>query len=128
MVTLAPETPRLSAIQDLSRFSKLLRLVRGTAWVRRFIYNTRAKKKGLNKLKGGLSVDEVNKAEDEWIKDVQSELKDKGNYGQLVRKLGLLEDTDNLRCEGKLVESDLEIEAKETNLTSQRPQADQVSN
>ena len=48
----------------------------------------------------------------EWLKSVQSDLKQQTNFKELVSELGIKEDRAILRGEGTLVNSDLESEAR----------------
>ena len=112
VVTAEPNSTGMSSVLDINRFSSVLRLVRATAWMRRFIHNTRAEKLGSDKLEGELSVQEITEAESEWIKNVQTGVRQEENYKQLVSKFGLVEEKGILKCEGRMVEADLELEAR----------------
>ncbi len=67
-----PKEVGLSLIIDLERFSSKEKLLRVTAWVKRFINACKSKERVKSK---GLTVDEIGKAELEWIKEVQKEEK-----------------------------------------------------
>ena len=97
---------------DLNDYSTLQRLVRVEAWVKRFIDNSRARAKQNDKQNGRLEADELKCAEIEWLKSVQSDLRQQTHFNQLVSELGVKEDRAILRCEGRLVNSDLEREAR----------------
>jgi transposase InsO family protein len=102
----------LKAVIDIERYSSLMRLLKVTAWVRRAVNNFR---KLLNKneyVTTNLTADEINRAEIEWVKVTQCELKEQDNYKQLARKLGLIEEDGILRCTGRLGNSDLELDAQ----------------
>ena len=58
---------------DVNDYSTLQRLVRVTAWIKRFIDNSRAKAKQNEKRTGTLEADELKCAEIEWLKSVISE-------------------------------------------------------
>ena len=63
-----PKVVGLSSIIDLGRYSSKEKLLKVTAWVRRFINACKSKERVKSK---GLTVDEIVKAELEWIKEVQ---------------------------------------------------------
>ena len=107
----------IAGVIDVNDYSTLQRLVRLTAWIKRFIDNSRARAKQNEKRTGRLEADpgeadELKCAEIEWLKSVQSDLKQQTNFKQLVSELGIKEDRAILRCEGRLVNSDLESEAR----------------
>ena len=102
----------LKAVIDIERYSSLMRLLKVTAWVRRAVNNFR---KRLNKnecVTTNLTAEEINRAEIEWVKVTQCEIKEQDNYKQLVRKLGLVEEDGILRCTSRLSNSDLELDAQ----------------
>ena len=112
MMTKAEIVSGITGVIDVNDYSTLQRLVRVTAWIKRFIDNSRAKAKQNEKRTGRLEADELKCVEIEWLKSVQSELKQQTNFKQLVSELGIKEDRAILRCEGRLVNSDLESEAR----------------
>ena len=112
MMTKAEIVSGIAGVIDVNDYSTLQRLVRVTAWIKRFIDNSRAKAKQNEKRTGRLEADELKCAEIEWLKSVQSDLKQQTNFKQLVSELGIKEDRAILRCEGRLVNSDLESEAR----------------
>jgi len=59
---------------DVNDYSTLQRLVRVTAWTKRFIENSRARAKQNEKRTGRLEADELKCSEIEWLKSVQSDL------------------------------------------------------
>ena len=79
-----------------------------TAWVKRFLHNTHAKERTT----GRLEVHELKGAENEWLISVQVDLKKQDNFKQLVGELGIKEHKGILRCEGRLLNSDLDSEAR----------------
>lgn len=103
----------LTNVISLSKFSSLIRLLRVTAWVKRFVWNLKQKKEMKEVVGGELSVCELKTAEKEWTKIAQEELKNEESFNQLKRAYGLEEKDEILRCCGRLGNSDLEIEAKE---------------
>ena len=61
---------------------------------------------------GKLEVRELNEAGLDLIKSAQDKLKKQGNFDQLVSELGIVRHGEILRCEGRLVNSDLEFDAR----------------
>ena len=61
----------LSALPLLDRFSSFTRLKRVTAWVRRFVGNSRARSHGRDRTRGPLSSTELADAETYWVATVQ---------------------------------------------------------
>ena len=57
----------------IDRFSSFTRLTRVTAWMKRFLYNCRASKRGLSRKVEPLSVEELNQAMMYWIRVIQKD-------------------------------------------------------
>ena len=74
MMTKAEIVSGIAGVIDVNDYSTLQRLVRVTAWIKRFIDNLRARAKQNEKRTGRLEEDELKCAEIEWLKSVQSEL------------------------------------------------------
>lgn len=104
----------IAAVVPLNDYSKLQKLVCVVAWVRRFVNNMKASlnKREDAKRAGKLEVRELNEAEIELVKSAQDKLKKQGNFEQLVSELGIVKHGEILRCEGRLVNSDLEFDAR----------------
>ncbi|PFX29857.1 hypothetical protein AWC38_SpisGene5316 [Stylophora pistillata] len=85
----------VSSVIHINDYSSLQRLVRATAWVKRFLHNTRAKERRT----GRLEIYELKGAESEWLKSVQVDLKKQDNFKQLVGEFGIKEHQEILRCE-----------------------------
>ena len=104
----------VTAVVNVNDYSKLHRLVCVTAWIRRFVNNLKAglERTENTKRAGRLEVSELNEAEIALIKSAQDELKKQGNFKQLVSELGVVEQGGILRCVGRLVNSDLEFDAR----------------
>jgi hypothetical protein len=98
---------------SLERFSCLKRLLRVTAWVKRFISNLKRKKLGKEGVSGTLEASELKRAELAWAKAAQLVLKDQQGYKQLARLYGLVEKDEVLHCTGRLGSSELDTEARE---------------
>ena len=103
---------KMSNLIDISKFSGLGKLLRVTAWVKRFLFNLQAAKNGPERRVGELERSEMADAEREWIVRSQEELKKGRNYEDLARKLKLRDDNGILRCSGRLQNSDLEQETQ----------------
>ena len=112
MMTKVEIVSGIAGMTDLNDYSTLQRLVRVTAWIKRLIDNSKARAKQNEKRTGKLEADELKCAEIEWLKSVQSDLKQQTNFKELVSELGIKEDRAILRGEGTLVNSDLESEAR----------------
>ena len=106
------EDQKLSNVMDIKRFSNLGKLLRVTAWVKRFISNLKAKREGLEINQDNLNVENVKDAETDWIKDAQKQLKAEDKFKKSQESLGIFEKNGVLVCTGRLEHSDLEVEAK----------------
>ena len=110
LVVEARQVPCIANIIKIDNFSSLLKLLRVTAWVRRFIYNCRAQSKNTE---GHLTKAEFDDAQNEWIKEAQSNLmKNVDVFEQLKQRFGLVNEQGIYRCVGRLGNSDLNIEAR----------------
>ena len=96
-------------IIDLTKFSNLNKLIAVTAYVHRFIYNSRHQ--GASRVEGPLTVSELTQSNLQWIRQAQTEtfadevanLKVKSRRLPLVRQLRLFLDSDGLlRCGGRI--------------------------
>ena len=103
----------ISSIIEINAFSRLGKLLRVTAWVKRFLFNMLCIRNGTEKREGMLSGSEIADAERLWIKSSQDELKSDRNYEDLATKLKLTEHGGLLRCKGRLEHSDLEPESQQ---------------
>ena len=112
MMVESKQSTGIDAVVNVDDFSTLQRLVTVTAWVMRFIDNVRARKEQRAKRTGKLQVNELRTAEMEWFRSTQDNLKKQENFKQLVSELGVKEDEGILRCVGRLVNSDLEFDAR----------------
>ena len=57
-----------------------------------------------SKLTGRLSVSDLKEVETEWFKCAQEEMKEQGNFKQLVSDLGVVDQGGIFRCAGRLVQ------------------------
>lgn len=75
---------------EIDRYNRTMTLMRVTAWVKRFCFNTKRKRKKERK-RGGLTLQEITEAECDWITVVRKELRQNDNCKQLVSTFGLTE-------------------------------------
>ncbi|XP_046856074.1 uncharacterized protein LOC124449168 [Xenia sp. Carnegie-2017] len=113
LITSARSLFGIGNVISISKYSTLTRLLRVTAWVKRFVYNLKQKRLGLEIFTGPIKASEMNDGECEWIKSAQLELREQPEFKQLERQYGLIEMNRILHCTGRLGESDLEAEARE---------------
>ena len=109
---MAEKQPRLNEIIDLGRFSALSKLLRVTAWVRRFIDNLRRKKEKQDVVLEPLSATEIEKSETSWVKDSQIDLQQSAEFDKTRTNLDIRQVSDILICHGRLENSDLDLGAK----------------
>ena len=107
------ETSNVECIMAIEKFSSLNRLYRVTAYVRKFIYNLRAKQRGVQRKNEELGRDEMIGAERMWTLAAQARLKNQDNYAGLVKELRIVEYNGLLKCRGRLNNSDLSLEGKQ---------------
>lgn len=112
MVADVQNQPSIGKLVDINRHGRLEKLVRVTAWVFRFIRNSRPNRDETARLSGRLTREELLGAEREWVKAAQADLRSQGNFQQLKTELGVEEGDGILRCTGRLVNSDLEPDAR----------------
>ena len=112
LLTETREAVSISNIIPIDKFSSLLTLLRLSAWMRRFIYNCRAKVKNVDRQTGKITRAELDKAQQDWVSEAQSCLKQQANFDELKVKFGLVEERGTLKCMGRLQNSDLNIEAQ----------------
>ena len=98
---------------EIKRFNSLLKLLKVTAWVHRFIKNLKNKLK--NKeilLKPFITGTELQNVQSKWIKENQKSF-DKNKLNKLNKELKIFCDENGLlRCEGRLKNAPLPLEAK----------------
>ena len=98
----------ISSIINPEKFSRLKRLLRVTAYVKRFIYNARNPTK---KKFGDLEIEDVREAEKLWVKDMQGTLIKDKNFDKLEAQFKIYEDSDSfLRSKGRIENSDFSLE------------------
>src|SRR5277367_3568422 len=69
-------------LPDVNRFSSMMKLLRSTAWILRYVRNCRAKVKKQPLLRRDLTVAEIRDAENLWIRQVQLE-----SFGAEIKSL-----------------------------------------
>ena len=107
------ETPiGVRQVIDINKYSTLRKLLRITAWVKRFVENLKAKKEGKNLNVESLNAKEITSTERLWIKDVQSTMTQGSSFKKTQNHLGIVEMEGILVCMGRLERSDLSSEAK----------------
>ena len=81
----------LDRVVQIDRYSCIRKLLRVTAWIKRFCFNVQKKTKAERKREAP-TLQELTKVENDCIKVAQKELKRHDNYKQLVGTFGLSED------------------------------------
>ena len=109
MIVDVQDSASVAKVVDNERHGSLRKLRRVTAWVLRFVQNSKPR---CAKRKGRLTREELINAENEWVKAAQQDLKRQKNFPNLESVLGLETDGGVLRCFGRLEHSDLAVEAQ----------------
>ncbi|XP_065064762.1 uncharacterized protein LOC135690986 [Rhopilema esculentum] len=108
---IAEEEPSLSInnlvpAENYVSYGKLLRV---TALVLRFISCLKEKKRPDTQM---LRVEEIQEAEEWWIKDTQVMVKGRNSYSQIKTQLAVIEINGILHCQGRLQNTTLPVESK----------------
>ena len=111
VLPIAEEEPSLSVdnVVPAANYSSYGKLLRVTALVLRFI---RCLKKKMQPGTQLLHVEEIQKAEELWIKDTQTMLKGRKSYPQIKAQLAVIEINGILHCQGRLQNTALPDESK----------------
>ena len=111
VLPIAEEEPSLSVdnVVPAANYSSYGKLLRETAFVLRFI---RCLKKKMQPSTQLLHVEEIQKAEELWIKDTQMMLKGRKSYPQIKEQLAVMEINGILHCQGRLQNTALPDESK----------------
>ena len=109
MIVDVQDSASVAKVVDIERHGTLRKLLRVTAWVLRFVQNSKPR---CAKRKGRLTREELINAENEWVKAAQQDLKRQKNFPNLESVLGLETVGGVLRCFGRLEHSDLEVESQ----------------
>ena len=103
----------LEQLIDPSRYSRIVTLLRITAYVLRFVRNLRSRIQNVNTDAGQITSSETNVAEKMWVKEIQSELLKLKDYKKVKESLSLFEDADKIiRCHGRIEAADLPYDTK----------------
>ena len=97
---------------DIERFSSLGKLLRVSAYVKRFVSNLRKKYEKREMNVDPLNAEDIKNAENEWIKDAQATLKGQPDYDKYKEQLGVVSNGGILVCQGRMDLSDLAETAK----------------
>ena len=106
------EKSGVHSVIEIERYSSLRKLLRVTAYVKRFIENMKRKRVGVEMKVGRIEVDEIRQAEMIWIKNVQEALVDSPICRKVSEQLGIVSQDGILVCKGRLENSDLGISGK----------------
>ena len=102
------QIPSIMELIDATRYSSMARLFRVTAYVLRFVDNLKKCVEKRDTTIGSFSSEEVDNAEQKWIKDMQFPMSLQANYAKVKRFLNLFEGKENIiRCHGRIQESPL---------------------
>ena len=112
LIALEKEPNGVRNVIDINRFSNLGKLLRVTAYVKRFVRNLKQRMERKELELGKLDVKELEEAERTWILDSQQNLKETAKYKKLVENLGVVEENEIMVCKGRLANSDLTFRAK----------------
>ena len=96
----------------LSRFSSLDKLLRVTAWVKRFLSNLKRAREKRNIKLGELEVVELEEAERTWILDAQEDVKESESFEKTRVNLGLVNERGIYVCHGRLTNAELYVKSK----------------
>ena len=104
----------LSSIIDVNAYSSCEKLFRVTAYMYRFVRNLKRKVETARDLVvGRLTAMEVERAENAWVKEVQSSLVRLKNFEQRERDFGLyLDEHGVIRCRGRIPDTILQHQAR----------------
>lgn len=110
---------KMTQLFDLKKYSRLNRVLRITAWIKRFVHNARTQ----NKRTGELCTEEIQQAEQHWIKQTQSDnfsqeidsllkKKDMNRHSKLLSLKPFLDESGILRVGGRLQEANWSFNQK----------------
>ena len=111
-MTVSEEPIGLSQVMDVNRYSTLNKMLRITAYVCRFINNLKKTLANQEIKFGKVEVEEIEKAEVRWVKEVQKALEGQPGYQKYKEQLGVVERNGILVCEGRLEFANLESRTK----------------
>ena len=102
VLSVAQEIKQVGDVIDSNRFSSLRKLLRVTAFVKRFIGNLRIHRKGEELISDELTAEELRNAEIDWIKDAQQDMKSRENFDKTREIRDVIEQNEILICKGRL--------------------------
>ena len=103
----------LDCIIPLKGFSSLQRLVRVTAYVLRFVSNVKRKNERKELTDEDLKQEEIERARELWIREVQGSVLDDEKFDQVKVSLSLYKDDKGiLRCGGRLKKAPIPFNAR----------------
>ena len=102
----------ISTVIEIRKYSSLLKLLRVTALVLRFINNIRTKRADGKVIKGNIEASDISEAEKLWLIDAQLTRKSQQDFSKVKESLGIVLQGQFLVCKGRLGNSDLPLEAK----------------
>ena len=97
---------------DVNRYSTLSKMLGIAAYVCRFINNVKKKLANQEIKFGKVEVEEIEKAELQWVKEVQKVLEGQPGYQKYEEQVGVVERNGILICEGRLELANLESRTK----------------
>ena len=100
------------SVIEIGKYSSLLKLLRVTALVLRFVNNMKGKRAGEKVSTGNLEASDISEAEKLWLIDAQLTLQSQQDFPKVKESLGIVLQGQFLVCKGRLGNLDLPIEAK----------------
>ena len=112
LVSVEKEWKGVSTVVNVERYGTLMKLLRVTAYVQRFIRNLQCIRGGRQVNLEPLSVQEIEIAELAWIQDSQKLLRNSDNFKKLTVELGVIKENELLVCKGRLGKAGLDFRSK----------------
>eukprot|EP00794_Sanderia_malayensis_P012361 gene12361-biopygen9857 len=112
MLTVEQEEVGLSKVVKIERYGSLMKLLRVTALVMRFVENLKRKKAGDQCIMSSIRVEEIEAAEKAWIVEVQNNMRQNASFQKTSQQLGIQNEKGILVCKGRLSQSDLDFRSK----------------
>ena len=112
VLSVTQEIKQVRDVIDSNRFSSLRKLLRVTAYLKRFIGNIRLHRKGEELISDELTAEELRNAEITWIKDAQQDMKSRENFDKTRESLNVIQQKRILICKGRLEYSELNEDTK----------------
>ena len=102
----------IGSVINIARYSNLMKLLRVTAYVLRFINSLKKRQVDSQNSKQVLCVGGIEAAEKVWIVHMQDKFQKEPKFKNIKVQLGLCKEDGLLVCKGRLGESDLDFRAK----------------